>query len=152
MQILTSPRNFTKEKFLIDNFRLILYNKIGTKEEGGKQMQLIISIISFLVGAYISYYIFEKHGFLVAWTVNAVIQLISTIFQNGVNYIFASIVGVVIGSLIGTAIEYFVYQKTNSFWGYVGGMLLLGIVIAIILVLIGVWIAGSATSGILSAY
>lgn len=104
-------------------------------------MQLIISIISFLVGAYISYYIFKNHGFQVAWAVNAAFQLVSAIFQNGMNYIFAIIVGVAIGSLIGTAIEYFVYQKTNSFWGYVGGMLLLGVVIAIILVVIGVWIA-----------
>ena len=77
---------------------------------------LIIPIISFLIGAYISYYIFKNHGFKVAWAVNAVIQLVSAIFQNGMKFIFASIVGVAIGSLIGTAIEYFVYQKTNSCW------------------------------------
>ena len=102
---------------------------------------VIIPIISFLIGAYISYYIFKNHGFKVAWAVNAVIQLVSAIFQNGMKFILASIIGVAIGSLIGTAIEYFVYQKTNSFWGYVGGMLLLGVVIVVILVVIGVWLA-----------
>ena len=102
---------------------------------------VIIPIISFLIGAYISYYIFKNHGFKVAWAVNAVIQLVSAIFQNGMKFILPSIIGVAIGSLIGTAIEYFVYQKTNSFWGYVGGMLLLGVVIVIILVVIGVWLA-----------
>lgn len=112
---------------------------------------LIIPIISFLIGAYISYYIFKNHGFKVAWAVNAVIQLVSAIFQNGMKFIFASIVGVAIGSLIGTAIEYFVYQKTNSFWGYVGGMLLLGVVIVIVFVIIGILIAGSISSGILNA-
>lgn len=101
----------------------------------------IIPIISFLIGAYISYYIFKNHGFQVAWAVNAAFQLVSAIFRNGMNYIFATIVGVAIGSLIGTAIEYFVYQKTNSFWGYVGGMLLLGILIVIVLVVISVWLA-----------
>ena len=118
-------------------------------------MGIIISIVTFLISAYITYCLFQKYGFKAAWAVTFCIEIIGTFIQNkaslaGATIIFA-ILFVAITSLITTGLEYFVFKRSNSFGGYVGGLFLMGLVVALILVVIGViigMIIGS--SGILA--
>ncbi len=108
-------------------------------------MSTLISIIIFLVSAYISYWIFERYSFAIAWVITTVITVLRTLFEAKVAYtgglIILMIIVSAIVSLITTGLEYFVYKRSNSFWGYVGGTILMGFAIGLVLMLIGVAIA-----------
>lgn len=103
-------------------------------------MALILSIISFLISAAIVYWLFKHYGFLNTYVVSVILQVISGILQNwneltGVSVILTIIISVIV-SFISTGLEYFVYNRTNSFWGFIAGVFAMSLAVAVVIVLI----------------
>lgn len=108
-------------------------------------MGLMISICGFLISAYITYWLFDNYGFKSVWILTTVFSLILNAFRNRSFFSFPTIIPAIclaiIVALINTAIEYFVYNRSNSYWGYVGGLVLLGLAVVIAVIAGGAIIA-----------
>lgn len=103
---------------------------------------ILIAFAILLISSYITYWIFDNWGFAMAWGISTVITVVVNFVKNvsdlnGIT-IFSAIVVGMISSLISTGLEYFVYNRTNSFWGFLVGCILMGIAVVVILVLVGV--------------
>lgn len=88
---------------------------------------MIISLIVSLLIAFLIYKCFEKYGFKQGFFVALGLNLVSMLIQNGTDHIIGNIILTALISLINTAIDYWIFQKTNSFWSYIALSVLLGI-------------------------
>lgn len=124
-----------------------MYNLfINITKDGGNKM--LISIIFAVITSYIVYKCFESYGFKTTCFIVFVLNLIRSFIQNGFNHFMLGLVIVLLVSLITTAIDYFIFLKTNSFTGYIVVSLVVGILIVLIPSLI---IASLSDNAILSA-
>lgn len=116
-------------------------------------VSFIILIVSLLISAYVVYWIFKNYGFKLAYIVSVIFTVIQAYLKNKGHYFLVSVIIALITSLISTGIEYYIYNKTNSFWGFLGGIILFGLGVAFILFMIGVVLGMTAGSnGILDQY
>ena len=107
---------------------------------------LIISLGVALIYAAIEYKVFESSGFkggvIFKIVLEIIFLIISMLFDSVASnletllLLVPTLIGTFIGILISTAIEYYAYSKTNSFFMFIIFQILLGIFIFICLVLI----------------
>ena len=99
-------------------------------------MSFIISIIQFLISAYIIYKCFEKYDFKITYGIYVGISLLFNIIQNGFSHIFGAIISILITNLIVLYIDYKIYQKSTSFWNFVALSVVVSIIVAFVISLI----------------
>ena len=106
----------------------------------------IISVIISILMLYALYYIFEHYDFKTAVIINCVYGIITSIMNNGFR-ILAIFLGIGV-TIIETYIAYQIYKRSNSFWGFLGGMILVVIAIAAVIAIIAFIISSSFSGGI----
>lgn len=99
-------------------------------------MSIIISIIQFLISAYIIYKCFEKYDFKITYFIYVGISLLFNIVQNGFSHIFSAVISILITNLIVLYIDYKIYQKSTSFANFVVLSIVVSIVVSLIIALL----------------
>lgn len=111
----------------------------------------IFSIIFSIFLSYILYLCFEYYGFKLAFLASFIYNLINAIIKNGTSNLLLIIATVTLISLISTTFDYFIYNRTNSFLGFLLLSIAIGFVISFCLVFIlTLFSMGSLSNGILS--
>lgn len=90
----------------------------------------MLNIILSLLIAYMIYWCLENSGYRLAAIVAIVIQFVSGMVTNHGQYFLYVLISSIIAGIINTAIDYWIYRRTNSFLSYILLSMLLGIVVA----------------------
>ena len=105
---------------------------------------MLLSLIFSLLIAFLIYKCFENYGFKVGFFVALALNLISMFIQNGTAHILRNLIVTVFVSFVITSIDYWIFQKTNSFWSYIGLSFLIGILFIFVMsFIITALVAGS---------
>ena len=100
-------------------------------------MAFLISLLFTLLISYLVYKIFQKYGFAGGFLITISLNLLSEVLQNGSNNFFTTLLSLAIPSLIGTAINFFIYKKTSTFASYIILSSILSFIVSLIVALIG---------------
>ena len=100
-------------------------------------MNFIISILS-IISVIIIYNLFDKKGFAAGLVFKLIFQIVlyilngtfTGLLSGGILYFIVSLLILFILQLILTAVEYFAYDKTNSFFGF----FILGIILEFLVI------------------
>jgi len=115
-------------------------------------MDLIVSLLLTLLVAYVVYMCFEKFGFVQALMATIVINLIRLFVGSGNDTTLITILFLAIKSFFSTAINYWLYQKTATFYTYFIFSILAGILLSFLIGLIkGILVVGTV-AGIMSLF
>lgn len=93
-------------------------------------MDIAISFVLTLIVALTVYMCFEKSGFIAGLLATVAINLIKLYVQNGMNIPVTTLVFILIGSFLSAAINYWLYQKMNTFYTYFIVSLVAGFVLS----------------------
>lgn len=97
-------------------------------------LSLIFTIAISIAVLYLVYWLLQKYDFKVVFAVQVLLTIISNGLDGFSGFNVLSLLGSVIGSAISTAVYVWAYKRTNSFGGFLGTVLLIGVIVYFVLI------------------